>query len=127
MSVVDNWNEFTEKAYILNDTALASMAADIERLSKLIAPVLQGHLYASVRHYRIRSLHWRIDYGSDSLSSKYAFYQEEGARRDGSRPVTNYTKPGTGSHFLAIAGNNVSNNAPGTFKGANAPIGYGIL
>jgi hypothetical protein len=103
------------------------MAADIERLSKMIAPVLQGHLYAGVRHYQLRPLHWRVDYGSDSLSSKYALYQEMGERRDGSHTVMNYTKPGTGAHFLEIAGSNVAANAPGAFRGASAAIGHGIL
>lgn len=30
---------------------------------------------------------------------KYAAYQEQGKRRDGSRPVRHYTTAGTGAHF----------------------------
>lgn len=125
--ITDNWDGFENLVSDASDDALRRMAADIERLSKMTAPHLTGALYSSVKHYKVKPLHWRISYGENSTAERYAVYQEFGARRDGSREVKNYSKPGTGAHFLENAGANVALYAPGTFKGAQAILGRGLL
>lgn len=46
----------------------------------------------------------------------YAEYQNRGSRRDGSRPVKNYTTPGTGAKFVDKGLNYVKKNYKGYFK-----------
>ncbi len=40
--------------------------------------------------------------GAVGFNTPYAGYQHEGVRKDGTRPVKNYTHPGTGKKFLSL-------------------------
>lgn len=127
MPVVDRWTEFLGELDMSVDAALGLMSSDIERLAKQIAPVKTGELYASGSQQRVGTNHWIVSFGDEGPSEHYAAYQEAGERADGTYQVHNYTKPGTGAHFLAIAGDNVALQAPGAFATSMAPIGRGLL
>jgi hypothetical protein len=127
MPIKNNMPIFVGTTTQNGELALAMMAADIERLAKMTAPVRTGALYQSIRNMRIAPGHWRVTVGDDSTSNKYAAYQEFGQRRDGSYVVRRYTKSGTGDHFLENAGANVAMHAPGTFRTVMATKGRGLL
>lgn len=44
-----------------------------------------------------------VRFGYGGKAEKYAYYQHEGQRADGSHVVRNYTEPGTGKHYLIKA------------------------
>lgn len=67
---------------------------EIHRNSDPVTPWLHGNLRKGVMKYldspTVGIIEWRMP---------YAQYQERGMRADGSRPVMNYTTPGTHAHF----------------------------
>lgn len=50
------------------------------------------------------------DHGDITWTMKYSAYQERGSNPDGSRPVRNYTTPGTGPWYAKNAVNDVFQN-----------------
>lgn len=82
------------------DAGLGMMADDIEKMAAFKVPVDTGKLARYIKKFRVSWNHWKVTVNLD-----YAEYQERGARADGSRPVRNYSRPGSGPHFLEDAVN----------------------
>lgn len=119
-TIVDNLKEYVLKSEDLADKALATMALDIERLSKAQVPVGpmksqnknskgSGQLKSSGRTERIGPLKYRVQYNKE-----YALFQHEGG--DAKRKVRNYTKPGSKKHFLIDPAKSIVANAIRYFK-----------
>lgn len=70
------------------------------RVQKFFTNTCYKHMdkYVPMREGNLRTV---VDIQSDSITyeSPYAQYQYKGMREDGSRPVRNYTTPGTGSYW----------------------------
>ena len=70
------------------------------RVQKFFTNTCYKHMdkYVPMREGNLRTV---VDIQSDSITyeSPYAQYQYKGMREDGSRPVKNYTTPGTGSYW----------------------------
>ena len=110
--------KFTDKSKIFTamasraiDGVLASMAMDIEILAKVKkVPVGEtSNLQASIVHKKVGPLHYQVNAG-DPLSQSYARAQEFGKGKIKSGKVIifrNYTKPGTGAHYLRDSGDTV--------------------
>lgn len=64
-----------------------------------------GHMKAAARHFRNNNNRFRVE-----VNKSYASYQEMGARRDGSRPVRNYSTGGTSKGWFRRAINSVWRN-----------------
>lgn len=70
------------------------------RVQKFFTNTCYKHMdkYVPKRDGNLRTV---VDIQSDSITyeSPYAKYQYYGMREDGSRPVSNYTTPGTGTYW----------------------------
>ena len=70
------------------------------RVQKFFTNTCYKHMdkYVPMRDGNLRTI---VDIQSDSITyeSNYAQYQYKGMREDGSRPVKNYTTPGTGPYW----------------------------
>ena len=70
------------------------------RVQKFFTNTCYKHMdkYVPMRDGNLRTI---VDIQSDSITyeSPYAQYQYKGMREDGSRPVKNYTTPGTGPYW----------------------------
>ena len=70
------------------------------RVQKFFTNTCYKHMdkYVPMREGNLRTI---VDIQSDSITyeSPYAQYQYKGMREDGSRPVRNYTTPGTGPYW----------------------------
>lgn len=70
------------------------------RVQKFFTNTCYKHMdkYVPMREGNLRTI---VDIQSDSIiyESPYAQYQYKGMREDGSRPVRNYTTPGTGPYW----------------------------
>lgn len=70
------------------------------RVQKFFTNTCYKHMdkYVPQRDGNLRTI---VDIESDSITyeSNYARYQYHGMREDGSRPVRNYTTPGTGPYW----------------------------
>lgn len=70
------------------------------RVQKFFTNTCYKHMdkYVPQRDGNLRSI---VDIQADSITyeSPYARYQYYGVREDGSRPVKNYTTPGTGTYW----------------------------
>lgn len=70
------------------------------RVQKFFTNTCYKHMdkYVPMREGNLRTV---VDIQSDSITyeSPYAQYQYKGMREDGSRPVRNYTTPGTGPYW----------------------------
>ena len=70
------------------------------RAQKFFTNTCYKHMdkYVPMRDSNLRTI---VDIQSDSITyeSPYAQYQYKGMREDGSRPVRNYTTPGTGPYW----------------------------
>ena len=70
------------------------------RVQKFFTNTCYKHMdkYVPMRESNLRTI---VDIQSDSITyeSPYAQYQYKGMREDGSRPVRNYTTPGTGPYW----------------------------
>lgn len=70
------------------------------RVQKFFTNTCYKHMdkYVPMRDGNLRTI---VDIQSDSITyeSPYAQYQYKGMREDGSRPVRNYTTPGTGPYW----------------------------
>lgn len=93
------------------DRSLNRMAIDIERLSKQQVPHKKGQLEASGGHRRVSPLHYVVEYNKE-----YAEYQHRGQRRDGTRVVRKYSKPGKKKEFLSDPGDTIADKAVSYFK-----------
>lgn len=109
MKIVDQMKRFIQLNEDAVDRALNRMAIDVERLSKERAPVLHGQLWASGHHLRKGRLNYVMIFDKE-----YARYQEFGG--DGRRKIKNYTKAGTGAHYLRDSGNTISDKSIGYIK-----------
>ena len=111
--IFDNSGRFKANVAERLDQALNHMAMDIEILAKTKkAPQKSSRLINTIVHFRVGRLHWRVP-----ANTEYAAYQERGARRDGSRRVTNYSKPGTGPRYLRNSGDEIKKKALIYIKG----------
>lgn len=116
-TVTDRWPELYDKIMIAEDAALGMMAMDIERIAKQRVPVDQGLLLKSGGHARKGMAHFVV-----TFDKEYALYQEMGVRADGSHEVKNYTKSGTGAHYLGDAGKLIVSQAPAYFRATQAAV-----
>lgn len=70
------------------------------RVQKFFTNTCYKHMdkYVPMREGNLRTI---VDIQADSITyeSPYAQYQYKGMREDGSRPVKNYTTPGTGTYW----------------------------
>lgn len=128
VTVEDNseaWLQLTEHRF---DVALGMMAQDVEMIAAFKVPTDTGALARYIRKYRISSKRWKV-----AVNKEYAAYQERGARADGSRRVVNYSRAGSGPHFLQDAIDVVSGRKlsyikkalafTGEFKGSGTNFG----
>lgn len=112
VKIKDNTIQFANAAEKQMDYALARMANDIELIAKVKkVPVSKGHLQSSIRSLRLGKLKFRVE-----VNKEYARFQEMGG--DGKRKVRNYSKPGTGAHFLRDSGKIVSDKSKLYLKNA---------
>lgn len=111
--ITDNWLAFFSQSDAVIDLALGNMTIDIERIAKQRVPVNKARLLQSGRGQRIGPKNFQV-----SFNTEYAAYQEAGQRSDGSRIVHNYSKPGTGRHFLRGAGETIGRNGLSYFRAA---------
>lgn len=120
MKVVINndWASVKPKIDDALDKAMQLMASDIERLAKQKVPVNKGYLLSQGRSTRVDKFKYTIEFNTD-----YAFYQEFGAREDGSHQVKNYTKSGTGKNYLRGSVETITKNATAYIKTAARIVG----
>lgn len=84
-------------------TGAYTEANNVMTLTIPMTPMDNGHLRAS----KFVSVPVETDesvmvyFGFGGMAQKYAEYQHEGMRADGTHVVRNYTEPDTGSHFLS--------------------------
>ena len=100
--IKDNTQKYLRNSDIGLDKALAAMASDIERMSKLQVPRLHGQLRASGYARRVDYLVYQVIYNKE-----YAAYQHEGSRADGSHIIKKHTKAGSKTHFLIDPANEI--------------------
>ncbi len=109
LTVIDNIKRFMKNNEDAMDRALNRIAIDVERLSKEKTPLLHGQLRASGHHARIGRLNYIM-----AFDKVYAAYQEAGG--DGKRKIKNYSKAGTGAHYLRDSGDTISQKAVSYFR-----------
>jgi len=100
------------------DAGLGMMANDIEMIAAFKVPVDTGKLARYIRKFRVSAKQWKV-----TVNLPYAEYQERGMAADGSRVVKNYSRPGSGAHFLEDAVKIVSGRANQYFERAKTYFG----
>lgn len=114
VKVDDHILEWAAKQARRDDIALGAAAQDIEMIAAYNVPVDTGNLAKHIKKRRRTGRHWRVE-----VNESYAAYQERGMRADGSHIVRRYSRPGSGAHYLANAGNVVAKRFSGYFERAN--------
>ena len=94
-------------------TFLRLVCEEVVNISRPKTPRDKGNLYQDVLK-QVLGLKGKIEW-----RKVYAEYQERGSRRDGSRPVRNYTTPGTGPHFAQNAVEKVVVNVGSQLKASH--------
>lgn len=116
---IDKRPQMLSKHGRATDMALAWMAQDIEVIIKTggRTPVKTGQLKSQVRHRKIGPLQYKVE-----SNAEYSAVQELG-RRSGARPFTNYTTPGTGRGWFAMAINKTLARKYDYIKKASKSVG----
>ncbi len=120
--VTNHLPEFERELVERTGLALKQAAEDIRLVAGMDVPVKSNELRQSGTSELVAPTHSRASYGTTSDTSDYAEYQERGMRADGSHRVRNYTKAGTGAHFLEKAGHKIGRNLKTYLKTAYARI-----
>lgn len=115
MSVVikDNTDSLIAKFNNQADLAVELAGRDLARKGSLKAPKDKGFLAQRVRQRKTAQGEYTVQW-----QMPYAAYQERGSRRDGTRVVRRYTKPGTGSRFARTAAEEVNGDFTGYLRKA---------
>lgn len=126
MSIMDR-AVFVSKRDIFNskndafiDMVQGRMAMHVEVAIKTSVgtPHDKGQMKADTRHFKTPDGRWRVEAGKT-----YSEYQERGARRDGSRPVKNYTTTGTSAGWFKRAIDKVQHNKEQYIAEARKAVG----
>jgi hypothetical protein len=118
ITIIDRSKAFAKKSATRTDRALFNMAKDIETLAKTKkVPVDKSHLQSKIEHKKMSARHYRVE-----VDAPYARFQEFGG--DNKRRVKNYTKPGTGAHYLRDSGNIIKKAAVHYIKMQTQLISY---
>lgn len=86
------------------DKAMAFMTYQVEKIATPKVPQKTSALMTSAFTTKIAEFQYRFGYNKE-----YAQFQEAGVRADGTHKVSNYSKAGTGAHFLKEASDLVEN------------------
>ena len=101
VKVTDKTVEFELKATQKSNLFLREFAEQVATEARPNTPKKENRLAIDIIR-QVLGLNGKIKWNKD-----YAQYQERGSRKDGSRPVRNYTTPGTGKNFAVNAINSV--------------------
>lgn len=113
-TIKDQSVSFNNKADVVLDQALGSMAADIERLAKMKVPVRKGRLQSSIVHVRVAPKRFEVRagfLGEIKYARKMEYVQ-----------FNHYTTPGTGSRYMRNSGATVARKSLGYLKEAASRV-----
>lgn len=103
--ITNNIKSFVKANDVHMNNAVERMADDTLKMAQIDVPLDKGVLQKSGEVEKNADMQYVVWFGKTGDASDYAAAQEAGTTRG--HPISNYSTPGTGAHFLENAGKKI--------------------